>query len=393
MDNLTHTLFGFTLSRTPLERAGRGTTAALLLASNAPDIDIVTALHGGRLAYLADHRDATHGVLGGLLLAAATAAIVRLWYARPWRRTPARVPDDAAPGRDASFPALLGVSLIGVLFHLLMDLATPYGTRILSPFSGTWYAFDWMPVIDIYLWAILIACTIMCLVRPAQRRRIAAAALVLTLGLYAVRATAHQAALHQAAAEVAAEGIAPCTPGVDPARAPLLDLASWSDRPAGKIAAPAAGAAMAAHPGAPACLVQMAALPTYLSPFTWRIVERFPDAYELTDINVLPALLPSLSGRTRAPGQRTVLWFPDQHSHWVADAAAAPSARVFLEFSRFPAVRTEHAHGRVIVRWTDVRFGGGITRLRGRTPAIDAFGAVVQLDEQGRILHWKIGSR
>src|SRR5438128_998519 len=41
MDNLTHTLFGLTLARTPLGRSGRGVTTALVLASNAPDVDIV----------------------------------------------------------------------------------------------------------------------------------------------------------------------------------------------------------------------------------------------------------------------------------------------------------------------------------------------------------------
>ena len=46
MDNLTHSLFGATLARTPLARAGRGTTAALLIASNAPDIDIVATAGG-----------------------------------------------------------------------------------------------------------------------------------------------------------------------------------------------------------------------------------------------------------------------------------------------------------------------------------------------------------
>ena len=46
MDNVTHTLFALTLARTPLGR-GRGTTAALVLASNAPDVDIVAALGGG----------------------------------------------------------------------------------------------------------------------------------------------------------------------------------------------------------------------------------------------------------------------------------------------------------------------------------------------------------
>src|SRR4051794_20065708 len=50
MDNVTHTLFALTLARTPLGRAGRGTTAALVLASNAPDIDIVATI-GGAASY------------------------------------------------------------------------------------------------------------------------------------------------------------------------------------------------------------------------------------------------------------------------------------------------------------------------------------------------------
>ena len=60
LDNLTHTLFAATLARTPLARAGRGTTAALMLASNAPDIDIV-ATAGGAVKYLEWHRGPTHG--------------------------------------------------------------------------------------------------------------------------------------------------------------------------------------------------------------------------------------------------------------------------------------------------------------------------------------------
>ena len=74
MDNLTHTLFGATLARTPLNR-GRGTTAALILASNAPDIDIVTAVDGA-LGYLQWHRGPTHGPLGVVALGTIVAGIV-----------------------------------------------------------------------------------------------------------------------------------------------------------------------------------------------------------------------------------------------------------------------------------------------------------------------------
>ena len=63
MDNLTHTLFAVTLGRTPLGRAGRGTTTALVLASNAPGH---RHRHRGarRVAYLQWHRGPTHGPLG-----------------------------------------------------------------------------------------------------------------------------------------------------------------------------------------------------------------------------------------------------------------------------------------------------------------------------------------
>ena len=76
MDNLTHSLFGVTLARTPLGRAGRGATAALVLASNAPDVDIL-ATAGGAMKYLEWHRGLTHGPLGvvGLIV----VVLVVLW--------------------------------------------------------------------------------------------------------------------------------------------------------------------------------------------------------------------------------------------------------------------------------------------------------------------------
>src|SRR5262245_589173 len=151
MDNLTHTLFAVTLGRTPLGRAGRGTTTALVLASNAPDIDIVTTVGGGA-TYLQWHRGPTHGPLGVIGLAAVAAAIV--WAIQKYvDRKPARQ-DEAA---SASFGMLFVVSVLGVMGHILMDLPTSYGTRLLSPFNWTWFAADLMPIVDVYLVAALFA--------------------------------------------------------------------------------------------------------------------------------------------------------------------------------------------------------------------------------------------
>src|SRR5213593_1802292 len=79
MDNLTHSLFALTLARTPLARAGRGTTAALLVASNAPDVDFI-ALARGPATYLKWHRGPTHGPLGIVALGVLSALAV--WFGR-----------------------------------------------------------------------------------------------------------------------------------------------------------------------------------------------------------------------------------------------------------------------------------------------------------------------
>ena len=147
MDNLTHSLFGLTLARTPLGRGGRGSTIALVLASNAPDIDIV-ATAGGSAKYLEWHRGPTHGLPGviglGLVVAAIGWLIDRKWGA-------------PEPADRASFRRLWIVAMIGVACHVLMDLPTSYGTRPFSPFAWTWFAQDWEPIVDIYLLAILAA--------------------------------------------------------------------------------------------------------------------------------------------------------------------------------------------------------------------------------------------
>jgi inner membrane protein len=204
MDNLTHSLFAITLSRTPLSRAGRGTTAALLLASNAPDIDIVAAAGGG-VNYLSWHRGLTHGPLGVTGLGVVTAGIVwagRRVVDRRRARAGAIAAADTAP--DASFAMLIAVSIIGVLLHVLMDLPTSYGTRLLSPFSWRWFTTDWMPILDIYLLLIMV---IPALRRLSVARRLAAAIVL-------VMAAASSRSPHHRRSETVARVFGPTPPSV-----------------------------------------------------------------------------------------------------------------------------------------------------------------------------------
>src|SRR5439155_183418 len=169
----THTLFGATLARTPLGRAGRGTFAALVLASNAPDLDIVAAAGGGTTTYLEWHRGPTHGPLGVVGLGLASAGFVWLGRAALDRWRAKRRGSNAARA-DASFTMLVSISMIGVLLHILMDLPTSYGTRLLSPFSWRWFAFDWLPIVDIYLLIALAAGLVFGELSKTSRRRLAA---------------------------------------------------------------------------------------------------------------------------------------------------------------------------------------------------------------------------
>jgi membrane-bound metal-dependent hydrolase YbcI (DUF457 family) len=373
LDNLTHSLFGVTLARTPLGRAGRGTTAALLLASNAPDVDIL-ATAGGAVKYLEWHRGMTHGPLGvvGLgLVAAGLVWIGRRVYDRRWPPTDASLPLDP----DASFGMLVAVSIIGVLCHVLMDLPTSYGTRLLSPFNWHWFAVDWLPIVDIYL---LMALGIGLLGRPtpAQRRAKAAFVLLLMATNYGVRAVAHRQALELAPRLFGPTLPLPCDPPA--ASTPLIDAWPRPSMPSGP-------------PPGKRCLVEMIALPSFTSPFTWRIVAQMSNAYEIHDLDLLDQRFREPGSGSDAPWRLT-LRYPNVWTPAVQQAAATHLGQVFLGFSRMPAARSAiDAHGVTTVRWTDVRFVGGPMALDQPAARALPFTASVRISPDGRILEEKLG--
>ena len=375
MDNLTHTLVAVTLGRTPLGRAGRGTTTALVLASNAPDVDIITSARGGS-AYLQWHRGPTHGPLGIVFLAALTAAIV--WAVQ--RYTDRRGIRTGEPP-SATFPMLVAVSALGVLGHILMDFPTSYGTRLLSPFSWHWFAADLMPIVDVYLVAVLFAGLLFGQASEASRRRNAAIVLALMAANYGVRAVARHEAIALAPRVFGPLMPQPC----DPAHAERPLLARW---PREQIDF----AALASVPGgASRCLADLAAMPTFLSPFKWRLVARLSNAYELHDIDVLDAAWRRPAEAGEAPWRVTIR-YPDQWTPTVKTAAAAPLARTFLGFSRYPAARwvVDQRTGVVTVRWTDMRFANGMT-MDQRVGRGNLFGATVRVGPDGQILDQQLG--
>jgi membrane-bound metal-dependent hydrolase YbcI (DUF457 family) len=322
LDNLTHSLFALTLARTGPARAIPGATATLLVASNAPDLDIVTAFTGGPGAYLAAHRGATHGPLGIVGLGVTVGAAAWLMLRRH--------PEDLR--RLDRLGRLIVLALAGVLMHVAMDLPTVYGTRLLSPFSGRWFSYDWLPIIDLHLWTALSTGLLAGTIRPAARSRILAAVLLVMAGDYTIRAVAHGRAMTLAG---------------HPGR--LFELSSWPDTPDTKFE-PCAGRSPAG--GRSNC--HAIALPTFLSPFQWRVITAHESFYELWDVNVLDS---STSPRARVYVNR------DPRT---ARAAQGPLARIFLGFARVASAELDARPGAgTTVVFRDLRF------LRGPADASD----------------------
>jgi membrane-bound metal-dependent hydrolase YbcI (DUF457 family) len=340
---------GVTLVRAGLGARTAGATATMVLASNLPDADIVTAVDGS-LAYFAAHRGPTHGPLGVLGLAVVAALLVVGWrFLRPSTR----------PEAWHRFRALCGVALAGTALHVTMDLPTVYGTRLLSPFDDTWFSLDWLPIIDIYLWGMLAIGFMAAWRRPASRTRIARVVLAAIVAFYGVRAVAHEVALGAAASTRADGTDSPCASAPTLTRHPTMFEAAY------------------AGPGG--CL-QAAALPTFLSPLDWRLIRQQSDGYEIRDV--------ALGGETIAQ-----IFVPSQNDEWIARARRTATARIFYGFARFPATRSAALpDGSWRVRAIDMRFLGPPPRGLEPDPQVrPPFVMTIEIAGDGTIRSERLG--
>jgi len=140
MDPLTHTATGLFLSRIGLKRWTPLATPILLLAANAPDIDIVTA-SGGSLSYLHYHRHLTHSLVAMPVLALLPVVLVRLAARKP-----------------VAWAGAFFAALIAVASHLLLDWTNAYGIRLLLPFSAEWLRLYLNNIYDLCIWGVFLLC-------------------------------------------------------------------------------------------------------------------------------------------------------------------------------------------------------------------------------------------
>ena len=146
MDPIAHTLVGASLSQTRLGRLTHLATPTLVLAANAPDIDILS-LAGGDDFSLGFRRGWTHGVLALVVLPVVLAGLILLG-----ERIVARLRHRPSRGRAAPIVAL---AYIGTLTHPVLDWLNTYGIRLLMPFDDRWFYGDALFIVDPWVWLLL----------------------------------------------------------------------------------------------------------------------------------------------------------------------------------------------------------------------------------------------
>ena len=148
MEPVTHFLTGACLGRAGLNRKTGLATLTLVLASEIPDLDIVTAF-GGSVSYLQHHRGITHTLLGAPFVAAGTLALVYGIYRLLLFR-----------GRQFKLPPnwllLYLYALLAALLHIFLDFTNSYGVRPFAPFNWKWYSWDILFILDPILLAVLV---------------------------------------------------------------------------------------------------------------------------------------------------------------------------------------------------------------------------------------------
>jgi inner membrane protein len=149
MDNLTHSLAGWTLGQTGLKHRTRKGLAALILAANMPDIDVF--LGGASWTPLATHRGFTHSIVGGVLVM-PPILFALLWLLDRWQVSRRETFESGLPMRPLW---LLALCYIGAITHPYFDLLTTYSVQLFSPFSAAWYHADALFIIDVWIWLLL----------------------------------------------------------------------------------------------------------------------------------------------------------------------------------------------------------------------------------------------
>ncbi|MGH9861265.1 MAG: metal-dependent hydrolase, partial [Candidatus Acidiferrales bacterium] len=153
--------------------ASRAATWICVLAALFPDIDILfDPFVPNEMFTIELHRGVTHSLVCLPVFAIALAAGTRWWL--DWRaRRKLQSSGQAAESR-LSWRMLTAIWAVGIASHILLDLATSWGTMVWAPLSNARVSWDLVFIIDFTLTAILVAPQVLAWIyrrRPGVRPR------------------------------------------------------------------------------------------------------------------------------------------------------------------------------------------------------------------------------
>jgi inner membrane protein len=310
LDNLTHTLTGLALSHAGLNRKTRFATLALVLGANLPDVDLLTRFAGAE-TYLKYHRGIAHSLLGVVVLGALLAGIIYHFGRKA-------APKKSAPPLNGRW--LLGLCLLATCSNLLLDFTNAYGVRPVLPFSGRWYAWDIMFILDpVLLLLLAVGLGLSLLLRlvseevGAKRPRFrggaifALCSLVLLLG---IRDFAHRRVLG------------------------MLDSHTYAQENPRRVGA----------------------FPTPLNPFEWIGVVETDTVFHVLAANAL---------HDDVDAERTRVFRKAEPSPALDAAMKTRTAALFLDFARFPWARVLETEDGFKVTLQDLRYASFTPERRG----------------------------
>ncbi|MDC0710806.1 metal-dependent hydrolase [Stigmatella sp. ncwal1] len=188
MDNLTHGLMGLALGAlrrpdaadSPLSATDKAVLLGCVLAAELPDLDNLLPSENSVVHALQAHRGLSHALVFTPVIAGAATLVAKGLF------------------RSARMGPVYLFSLLSVAFaHLLADLWTGWGTRVLLPFSAQRWTLDWTMVVDPWVTLPLLAGALWAWLRREQWRRALLWGLVGTVAYLGVRVSLQTVLSHR----------------------------------------------------------------------------------------------------------------------------------------------------------------------------------------------------
>ena len=332
MEPVTHFLTGACLGRSGFNRKTAYATLAMMLAAEAPDIDIVWGFRGP-VAGFEHHRGITHTFLAAPFLALVVTGIV--WLIHRWRRKPPAIPP--------RWGLIWLFAVIAHCSHLLLDFTNNYGLRPFFPFSPHWHAWSIVFIFDPLIFLALLVSFVMPWLfgladsEIGARRKLfrgrgwSVAALVFIVLWWSLRNAEHAHAVH------------------------LVEQAGIVGEP----------------------ILRIDAEPYPIDPFQWHVIADTKDFYQTAEVHTLHDRI-----EDRSPDGDDVLYKPEVTPAVMA-AKQSWLGRAYLDWSMFP-VTTDLNHDPIpyndapmpqpdwkTIQFRDLRFDYpaiGLSGARGSNP-------------------------